>query len=125
MEDIIKIRKPDDWHLHLRDGNVLNDTVYHSSLQFARAIVMPNLQNPVVSVSQAADYRQRILDSIPSAVQFNPLMTLYLTDNTSVEEAIKAANSDIIHGMETVFREWILYSGNEDFIHGMETLFME
>ncbi|MFK5892571.1 MAG: dihydroorotase [Pseudomonadota bacterium] len=100
MVDHLKIVQPDDWHLHLRDGEVLTDTVYHTSLRFARAIVMPNLQMPITTTSQALDYRNRILENTPSEHNFNPLMTLYLTDNTAVSEIIKASTSEFIKGVK-------------------------
>jgi dihydroorotase len=100
MHQSIEIIQPDDWHLHLRDGDVLVDTVYHTSSRFARAIVMPNLKVPVTTTSQALDYRKRILENTPSGDNFNPLMTLYLTDNTSVDEIKKACANDFIKGVK-------------------------
>ena len=100
MVDSIKIVRPDDWHLHLRDGDVLADTVFHSSRQFGRAIIMPNLKQPIINVAQAFDYRQRILNNCPSGSDFNPLMTLYLTDNTSAKEIIEASKNDFIKGVK-------------------------
>jgi len=96
----LKIIQPDDWHLHLRDGEVLADTIYHTSSRFARAIVMPNLAVPVTTTQQALDYRNRILDNTPEGHNFNPLMTLYLTDNTSTEEIRKASSSDFIKAVK-------------------------
>jgi dihydroorotase len=96
----LKLVQPDDWHLHLRDGDVLADTVRHSSRQFGRAIVMPNLKQPIVTTTQAMEYRQRILSNCPEASKFNPLMTLYLTDNTLVDDIIEAANNDFIKGVK-------------------------
>ena len=89
----LTITRPDDWHLHLRDGDALKAVLPHTVKQFARAIVMPNLKPPVRTVAEAAVYRDRILAAIPEGQQFEPLMTLYLTDNTSPEEifAAKAA----------------------------------
>lgn len=84
--DQITIIKPDDWHLHVRDGETLKDVVPATAKQFARAIIMPNLKPPVTTVDKAIAYRQRILDVIPSGIEFNPLMTLYLTDNISAED---------------------------------------
>ncbi len=98
--DQITIRRPDDWHLHLRDGAVLEHVVPHTARRFARAIVMPNLVPPVTTVSAALAYRQRILDALPPGTDFKPLMTLYLTDNTSPETAIEAAASEHIHGVK-------------------------
>ncbi len=85
--------RPDDWHLHLRDGPMLATTVAHSAKQFARAIVMPNLKKPVTTTELAMAYRDRILAAIPDGLAFSPLMTLYLTDDTSIEEIKRAGNS--------------------------------
>ena len=92
--------RPDDWHVHLRDGVVLADVVPHTAAQFARAIVMPNLKPPVVTTAMAAAYRERILAAVPRGVTFEPLMTLYLTDNTSVDEIGRAVDSGIVHGVK-------------------------
>ena len=89
----ITLTRPDDWHLHLRDGEALKAVLPHSARQFARAIIMPNLKPPVTTVDAAAAYRQRILAALPSGSGFLPLMTLYLTDNTSADEIRKAADS--------------------------------
>ncbi|MCG5514607.1 MAG: dihydroorotase [Pseudomonadota bacterium] len=99
MEEL-RIRRPDDWHLHVRDGDVLSDAVPHSAKQFARAVIMPNLKPPVVSVDQALQYRQRILEALPRDSTFNPLMTIYLTDSTSPEEIRKAVDSGRILGVK-------------------------
>ena len=96
----LKIVQPDDWHLHLRDQEVLADTIHHTSSRFSRAIIMPNLATPVTTVQQALDYRDRIIENTPEQHNFNPLMTLYLTDNTSVEEIKKAASSDFIKAVK-------------------------
>jgi dihydroorotase len=96
----LTLTRPDDWHLHLRDGAYLAATVAHSARQFGRAIVMPNLKPPVVTTAQAEAYRARILDALPGAAQFQPLMTLYLTDNTPPEEIRRAKHSGIIHGVK-------------------------
>ncbi len=82
----ITITRPDDWHLHLRDGDMLAAVAPHTARQFARAIVMPNLDPPVTTTEQALAYRQRILDVIPEGLRFEPLMTLYLTDETLPDE---------------------------------------
>jgi dihydroorotase len=82
----ITIRRPDDWHLHLRDGAVLEAVLPATSRHFARAIVMPNLVPPVVTTAQAQDYRDRILADLPQAHDFTPLMTLYLTEGTSADD---------------------------------------
>ena len=87
----ITITKPDDWHLHLRDGEMLETTVPHTARSFSRAIVMPNLKPPVTTVDQALAYRQRILDTLPTDTNFSPLMTLYLTDSLAQEELARLA----------------------------------
>ncbi|HBA32591.1 MAG TPA: dihydroorotase [Gammaproteobacteria bacterium] len=92
----ITLIKPDDWHLHLRDGAVLRDIVPFTTARFARAIVMPNLQPPVTKVSAAVEYRQRILEAVPAGDRFEPLMTLYLTESTPLSEVEAAATSGII-----------------------------
>ncbi|MBC2776604.1 dihydroorotase [Parasphingopyxis marina] len=86
MSDILKIRRPDDWHLHLRDGAMLEAVVGYTARQFARAIVMPNLADPVTTVSAAIAYRDRILLALPEGRDFMPLMTAYLTDTIDPEE---------------------------------------
>jgi len=92
----VTIRRPDDWHLHLRDAEALASVVGHTARQFARAIVMPNLRPPVTTTDQALAYRQRILDALPVGAAFEPLMTLYLTDNTPVDEIIRAKAAGIV-----------------------------
>ena len=92
--------RPDDWHLHLRDGPSLATTVAHSARQFGRAIVMPNLKPPVVTTAQAQAYRERILAAVPHHTRFEPLMTLYLTDNTAPAEVKRAKLSGIVHGVK-------------------------
>jgi len=96
----LTITRPDDWHLHLRDGAILNDLVHHTSAQFARAIIMPNLTPPVTTTEMADSYRQRILAAVPESHQFEPLMTLYLTNNTPADEIAKAKASGFIHGVK-------------------------
>lgn len=96
----LTITRPDDWHLHLRDGEALKAVLPHTVRQFARAIVMPNLKPPVRSVADAASYRDRIIAAIPADSQFEPLMTLYLTDNTSPEEIIAAKASQFIKAVK-------------------------
>ncbi len=86
----LTLHRPDDWHIHLRDGDALQTTVAHAAMQFARAIVMPNLAPPVVTAEQALAYRARILRHVPAGVKFDPLMTLYLTDSTPAEEIRRA-----------------------------------
>lgn len=78
---VLKIRRPDDWHLHLRDGDMLKTVVPYTSEIYGRAIVMPNLAPPVTTVEAAVAYRQRILDAVPAGHDFTPLMTCYLTDS--------------------------------------------
>ncbi|MEF8701033.1 MAG: dihydroorotase [Candidatus Accumulibacter sp. UW26] len=89
----ISLTRPDDWHLHLRDGAAMAAVVPHTARQFARAIVMPNLRPPVTTVAAAAEYRARILAAVPPGLSFEPLMTLYLTDHTPVDEIRRAADS--------------------------------
>jgi hypothetical protein len=81
MTQQITITKPDDWHLHVRDGAALNTVVPHTAAEFGRAIIMPNLKPPVTTAAQALEYKQRILAAVPKGMSFEPLMTLYLTDN--------------------------------------------
>lgn len=82
----LTIRRPDDWHVHLRDGDVMRGVVPHTARQFARAIVMPNLSPPVTDVASAEAYRERIVAAIPAGMSFTPLMTCYLTDQTDPDE---------------------------------------
>ena len=96
----LTITRPDDWHLHLRDGAALSAVLPHSARQFARAIIMPNLRPPVTTVAAAAAYRQRILAALPAGVDFTPLMTLYLTDNTPVDEIRRAAESGFVKAVK-------------------------
>jgi dihydroorotase len=96
----LTIRRPDDWHLHLRDGDALRAVLPHTAAQFARAIVMPNLKPPVTTTAQALAYKQRILDVLPPGSTFEPLMTLYLTDRTDPAEVDKAKSSGAIHGFK-------------------------
>jgi dihydroorotase len=96
----ITLLRPDDWHLHLRDGPALASVVGHSAERFGRAIVMPNLKPPIVSTAQALAYRERILAALPPGSRFQPLMTLYLTDNTTPDEFRKAKQSGHIHAVK-------------------------
>jgi dihydroorotase len=96
----LKITRPDDWHLHLRDGALMRAVLPDSARQFARAIIMPNLGTPVTTVQQAHDYHGRILAARPVGSDFSPLMTLYLTDNTAAGEIHKAKQSGIVHGVK-------------------------
>ena len=91
---------PDDWHLHLRDGEALKAVLADSARQFARAMIMPNLRPPVTNTALALAYRQRILAALPSGLNFEPLMTLYLTDNTSAAEIRTAVASGMVHGVK-------------------------
>jgi len=91
--DRLEITRPDDWHLHLRDGAMLERVVPYSARVFGRVIVMPNLTVPITSVDQARAYRERILSAVPSGFDLEPLMTLYLTDGTTAEEIERAAQS--------------------------------
>ena len=81
MADTITLRRPDDWHVHLRDGAMLAAVLPHTARQFARAIVMPNLVPPVTTIAAARAYRERILAALPAGAEFTPLMTCYLTDD--------------------------------------------
>lgn len=96
----IRITKPDDWHLHLRDGDMLHAVVPASARCFARAIVMPNLKPPITTVAQAEAYRSRILAAVPAGMSFAPLMTLYLTENTSPDEIRRAKASDSVYAVK-------------------------
>lgn len=102
----LTITRPDDWHLHLRDGDALKSVLPHTARQFARAIVMPNLRPPVTSTDMALAYRDRILQALPnvarapSPARFEPLMTLYLTDNTAPQEIAAAKASGLVHGVK-------------------------
>ncbi|MGH1345413.1 MAG: dihydroorotase [Nannocystales bacterium] len=100
MADTLTLDRPDDWHLHLRDGARLADTVAASSKVFGRAIVMPNLRPPVATVEDAVAYRRRILEVRPSGSRFEPLMTLYLTPGTSPDEIRKAVAHPDVHGVK-------------------------
>lgn len=97
MSDRLTLLRPDDWHIHLRDGAVLQHTVRDVARTFARAIIMPNLVPPVRNAAEADDYRQRILAARPAGSRFEPLMVLYLTDNTTAEEVRSAKASGFVH----------------------------
>jgi dihydroorotase len=88
--DTLTLTRPDDWHLHVRDGEAMRAVVPHSARQFARAIIMPNLRPPVTTTEQALAYRARILEAVPPGLDFQPLMTLYLTDQTPPGEISRA-----------------------------------
>ena len=96
----ITITRPDDWHLHVRDGDALKAVLPDTARQFARAIIMPNLKPPVRTVEEARAYRERIVAAIPAGVAFEPLMTLYLTDNTSPDEIKRAKDSGFIKAVK-------------------------
>ncbi len=96
----IKIKRPDDWHLHLRDEALMRAVLPDTARQFARAIIMPNLRPPVTTTVQAQAYRERIMAAIPAGMDFEPLMTLYLTDNTSAEEIRRARQSGFVHAVK-------------------------
>lgn len=100
MTDTLILRRPDDWHLHFRDGDLLAETVPATARVFRRAIVMPNLTPPVTTTAQAQAYRERILAQVPAGVEFEPLMVLYLTDQTPVEEVARAAESSFVHAFK-------------------------
>lgn len=97
MIDRLTLLRPDDWHIHLRDGALLGRTVADASRTFARAIIMPNLVPPVRNAAEAQQYRQRILDARPGQSSFQPLMVLYLTDQTSAADIHNAVNSGFVH----------------------------
>src|SRR5574343_1758189 len=99
-QDSITITRPDDWHLHLRDGATLASVLPHSARQFGRAIVMPNLKPPVTTTAAAEAYRSRILAALPEGMSFDPLMTLYLTNNTAPDEIRRAQESGIVHAVK-------------------------
>ncbi len=92
----IEITRPDDWHLHIRDGEVLADLLKHTASQFERAIIMPNLKPPVTTAEMAAAYKKRILAALPVGSSFTPLMVLYLTDNTSADEVKNAHQEGVV-----------------------------
>ncbi len=96
MTQQITITRPDDWHLHVRDGEALKVVVPHTAAQFGRAIIMPNLKPPVTTAAQALAYRERILAAVPPGKSFQPLMTLYLTDNLPPDEIKRAKDADVV-----------------------------
>jgi len=96
MTQQITITRPDDWHLHVRDGEPLATVVPHTAAQFGRAIIMPNLKPPVTTAQQALDYKRRILAAVPAGVAFEPLMTLYLTDNLPPDEIKRARDAGVV-----------------------------
>ena len=105
MTDTLTIRRPDDWHLHFRDGDIMRGVVPYTARQFARAIVMPNLNPPITTATMAAEYRERIVAAVPEGAEFTPLMTCYLTDTTDAD--------DLAHGAgQGVFTAAKLYPAN-------------
>lgn len=100
MSDEITLIRPDDWHLHVRDGAALFSVVPDTARRFGRAIIMPNLRPPVTTVAQAEAYAGRIREAVPAGVAFEPLMTLYLTDNTRPEEIERAVASPRVHAVK-------------------------
>ncbi len=96
MTQEITLTRPDDWHLHVRDGAALQTVVPHTAAQFARAIIMPNLKPPITTAAQALAYKQRILSAVPAGVSFEPLMTLYLTDNLPSDEIARAKDAGVV-----------------------------
>ena len=100
MAASITITRPDDWHVHLRDGDPMASVVAATARQFARAIVMPNLKPPVATTAQAKQYRERILAALPKGAAFEPLMTLYLTDNTPATEIERAGKAGFVKAVK-------------------------
>jgi dihydroorotase len=96
----LTLTRPDDWHLHVRDGASLASVIAHTARRFGRAIIMPNLQPPVTSTAQALAYRERILAALPAGADFEPLMTLYLTDNTTPNDIVEAQASQRVHAVK-------------------------
>ncbi len=96
MTEQITLTRPDDWHLHVRDGAALRSVVPHTARQFGRAIIMPNLKPPVTTAAQAVAYRERILAAVPSSTSFEPLMTLYLTDTLPPDEIVRAKAAGVV-----------------------------
>lgn len=96
----LTITKPDDMHLHLRDGDAMRSVLPHTATRFSRAIVMPNLRPPITTTAMALAYRQRIISALPAGASFEPLMTLYLTDNTDPVEIARAKASGVVHAVK-------------------------
>ena len=92
----LTLTRPDDWHLHVRDGAALDTVVPHTAAQFGRAIIMPNLKPPVTTAAQALAYAARIRAAVPAGLQFEPLMTLYLTDNMAADEILRARDAGVV-----------------------------
>ena len=100
MTNILTITRPDDWHVHLRDGVLMAAVLPDTARRFARAVIMPNLKPPTNTTELALAYRERLLAALPASMQFEPLMTLYLTDNTTPTEIRKAKMSGLIHAVK-------------------------
>src|SRR4051812_14771730 len=100
MAEALTITRPDDWHAHFRDGETMKAVVAATARQFGRAIVMPNLRPPVVTVAQAKAYRDRIVKALPKGASFEPMMTLYLTDNTTPAEIERAQASGFVRAVK-------------------------
>ena len=100
MSDTLTLRRPDDWHLHVRDGASLRAVIGFTAAQFARAIIMPNLKPPVTTAELAGAYRKRILEALPAGARFEPLMTLYLTNRTEPAEVDRAQAAGFVHGFK-------------------------
>src|SRR5688572_19371822 len=100
MLQTVTIRQPDDWHLHLIDERQMRAVVAMSAQRFARAIVMPNLKPAVTTAAQAMAYRQRILEALPAGSRFEPLMTLYLTEQTTLKDIDDARASGVVYGVK-------------------------
>ncbi|MCM3562605.1 dihydroorotase [Hydrogenophaga intermedia] len=96
IPDTLTLTRPDDWHLHVRDGDALRTVVPHTAAQFGRAIIMPNLKPPVTTAAQAVAYRERIRAAVPAGMAFEPLMTLYLTDNLPADEIARAKAAGVV-----------------------------
>ena len=100
MTNRITLTRPDDWHLHLRDGEHMRAVLPDTARRFARAIVMPNLRPPVTTTAAALQYRERIVAALPAGARFEPLMTLYLTDRTRPDEIVRARASGVVHAVK-------------------------
>ena len=96
IPDSLTLTRPDDWHLHVRDGEALRTVVPHTAAQFGRASIMPNLKPPVTTAAQAVAYRERIRAAVPAGMAFEPLMTLYLTDNLPADEIARAKAAGVV-----------------------------